>query len=133
VQAVTVWSADSLEAEPFWTAGAQAHAVRIRAAQREQVDAVVSAAPGTVQVECRVEEGHPVDRLVEAAKGADLLVLSSHGHGRMHQAVVGSVAAGCIRRAPCPVLVVPAPRHERIHRQRRAEPLRAPLPRAPRG
>jgi nucleotide-binding universal stress UspA family protein len=127
VHAVTVWSADTLEAEPFWSAGATAHVERIRAAQREQVEAVESALPGTVHVECHVVEGHPVDRLVEAAEGADLLVLSSHGHGRMHQAIVGSVAAGCIRRASCPVLVVPAPQREHVH-HRHHEPLRAPLP-----
>jgi nucleotide-binding universal stress UspA family protein len=43
-----------------------------------------------------------VDRL-----GADLVVMSrSEGH-ELRRAVLGSVVAGVLRRAPCPVLVVP--------------------------
>ena len=41
---------------------------------------------------------------------ADLLVLGTHGRtGRLHM-LVGSVAEAVIRRAVCPVLVVPAAR-----------------------
>lgn len=47
--------------------------------------------------------------LKEAEKlEADLIVVGSHGHGALYQALVGSVSEGIIRGAPCPVLVVPA-------------------------
>ncbi len=46
-----------------------------------------------------------VPALLEAAKGADLLVVGSKGHGRFHDALLGSVAHQCIRHAKCPVIV----------------------------
>jgi nucleotide-binding universal stress UspA family protein len=59
-------------------------------------------------------EGAPVRVLTRAAEQADLLVLGSHGHGRVFHAVVGSVADECIRAAACPVLIVPVPHAERV-------------------
>jgi nucleotide-binding universal stress UspA family protein len=38
---------------------------------------------------------------------ADLIVVGSHGHGPVHQLLVGGVSEGVLRRARCPVLVVP--------------------------
>ena len=39
---------------------------------------------------------------------AAMLVLGSHGHGRVYDIVVGSVAEGVVRAAKLPVLLVPA-------------------------
>ena len=45
-----------------------------------------------------------------AAGGAgDLLVLGSHGHSRVRHTVLGSVSEECIRKAACPVVVIPVP------------------------
>jgi nucleotide-binding universal stress UspA family protein len=42
-----------------------------------------------------------------AAKvGADLIAIGSHGHTGLRYALLGSVAAGVARQAPCPVLTV---------------------------
>ena len=41
--------------------------------------------------------------------GAEVLVLGSRGHGRLHTLFVGSVAAQVLRGAKVPVLVVPQP------------------------
>ena len=40
---------------------------------------------------------------------AGIIVLGSHGHGRLHTLLVGSVASGVLRGAKVPVLVVPHP------------------------
>jgi nucleotide-binding universal stress UspA family protein len=45
--------------------------------------------------------------LARAAVDADLLVVGSRGRGRMSAALLGSVSMGCVRRAPCPVVIVP--------------------------
>jgi nucleotide-binding universal stress UspA family protein len=45
--------------------------------------------------------------LVEQARGADLLVLGSHGYGGLFPAVRGTVADECLRAASCPVVVLP--------------------------
>jgi nucleotide-binding universal stress UspA family protein len=54
------------------------------------------------------ERGDPSSELLEQAEeGVDLLVLGSHGFGPVMRLMLGSVAARVIRRAQCPVLVVP--------------------------
>jgi nucleotide-binding universal stress UspA family protein len=64
-------------------------------------------APPT-QVNSRVVQGHPAQVLLEAARGAQLLVVGSRGHGTLAGVLLGSVSQHCVQHAPCPVLVVPA-------------------------
>jgi len=54
-----------------------------------------------------VDVGHPVDRLIAAAadEEASLIVVGAH---EPHRSLSGSVSAEITRRAPCPVVVVPA-------------------------
>lgn len=57
-----------------------------------------------------VIQGYPVDKILEEAKKvhADLIVMGSHGHGALRNLLVGSVAEGVLRKAACPVLIVPS-------------------------
>jgi nucleotide-binding universal stress UspA family protein len=57
-----------------------------------------------------VQIGTPLTEIVNAAKDwpADLIVIGSHGRGGVKRALLGSVAEGVMRNAPCPVLVVRA-------------------------
>jgi nucleotide-binding universal stress UspA family protein len=56
------------------------------------------------------ERGDPVQKLLEAAEmGVDLLVLGSRGFGPVMRLLIGSISSRVIRKAPCPVLVVPRP------------------------
>jgi nucleotide-binding universal stress UspA family protein len=61
---------------------------------------------GDCGAEWRVEEGHPSDGLVAAAKeaGAAMIVVGSTGP---RSSLLGSISADVSRRAPCPVVVVP--------------------------
>jgi nucleotide-binding universal stress UspA family protein len=68
------------------------------------VDAALAGHPG-VSVERRVVNGHPAPVLVEASKGADLLVIGSRGHGEFVGMLLGSVSEFCTTNAHCPVLV----------------------------
>jgi nucleotide-binding universal stress UspA family protein len=61
-----------------------------------------------LEVEKIVVEGRPEQALVDAAAGADLLVIGSHGHGRLHDLVLGSVSHYCTQHAPCEVEIVPS-------------------------
>ncbi len=54
----------------------------------------------------RVVEGAPARSLLEIAKGADLLVLGSRGHGPFVGMLLGSVSEYCAAHATCPVVVV---------------------------
>ena len=59
-----------------------------------------------IQVCPRVVEGRAGRVLVEAAEGADLLVLGCSGHGGLAGALLGSVGQFCVHHAPCPVLIM---------------------------
>ncbi|GAB3844093.1 universal stress protein [Dactylosporangium cerinum] len=60
-----------------------------------------------VEVRTCVVQGHPAQVLLEAATGADMLVLGSRGHGAFAGMLLGSVSQHCVQHASCPVLVVP--------------------------
>ena len=57
-------------------------------------------------LETLVAMGDTVDTLVEAAKGAQLLVLGSRGRSSFAGLTLGSVSQACAARADCPVVVV---------------------------
>ena len=76
----------------------------IRATLETALAPLRTAHSGTV-IEGRVVRGHPAPILVEASKGADLLVVGSRGHGEFVGMVIGSVSGHCAAHAHCPVLV----------------------------
>jgi universal stress protein A len=55
-----------------------------------------------------VPVGVPVELIVGTARSwpADLVVIGSHGRDGLNRFLLGSVAEGVTRHAPCPVLVV---------------------------
>lgn len=53
-----------------------------------------------------VREGLSAKVLLDASRGATLLVLGSRGHGGFAGLLLGSVSASCAEHARCPVLVV---------------------------
>jgi nucleotide-binding universal stress UspA family protein len=58
-----------------------------------------------VTVHPRVVEGHPAPVLIEASRGAELVVVGSRGHGEFAGMLLGSVSEHCVTHAHCPVLV----------------------------
>lgn len=73
------------------------------------VDDALGVTPG-VEVEQSVLEGTPAQVLVEAAQGADLLVVGTRGHGGFTGLLLGSVSQQAAHHAPCPVVIVPHPK-----------------------
>ena len=61
--------------------------------------------PG-IDIDLTVVEGRAAPMLLEAARGASLLVVGSRGHGELTGLLLGSVSEHCVGRAPCPVTVV---------------------------
>jgi len=78
--------------------------VDVRRVLKSNVDDLQKDHPG-LRIESRVLHGHPAPLLVEASKGADLLVVGSRGHGEFVGMLIGSVGEYCATNAHCPVLV----------------------------
>lgn len=53
-----------------------------------------------------ISQGHPTFVLLDASKGADMLVVGSRGLGGFAGLLLGSVSSSCAEHATCPVLVV---------------------------
>ena len=77
-------------------------------------------------------QGHPVAQIIAHAKKleAGYIVLGSHGHTTFYDLVAGSTASGVLKRATCPVVVVPAAPTKSTRRKSRRNnhPLRRTLP-----
>jgi nucleotide-binding universal stress UspA family protein len=73
--------------------------------------AVAEAEQAGVPAEELSRHGRPAHEIVAVARerSARLIVVGSHGFGPVESLVLGSVSAGVLRHAPCPVLVVPVP------------------------
>ena len=63
---------------------------------------------GGIEVEAQVREGYPATVIVEEAesRGADLIVLGTHGHTGIKHLLLGSIAERVVQHAHCPVLTV---------------------------
>ena len=53
--------------------------------------------------------GNPTRKILQEITRVkpDLVVVGSHGHGRVYEALLGSVSSAVVHKAPCPVVVVP--------------------------
>src|SRR5262249_3630560 len=106
VQAVMAWTPDITTVDlPITTPSEEIRAT----AERVLGDAVRAGATEfpNATIATEVVEGRAAEVLTRAAEAADLLVLGSHGHGRVHHVVLGSVTEECVRAGKRPVVVVP--------------------------
>ncbi len=119
-----------LAADPFFTA-ASAHVESVQQQMREApamleqaVATILEPDPGRV-VTSTALEGVPHEVIVREAGdwGADLIVLGSHGYGRVRRAILGSVAAAVAVEAPCAVEIIRMGRPSTAVRHGAAEPV----------
>ena len=78
--------------------------------ERQQLQALAERLdrPGR-EVTALVVQGAIADTvLAEASRlGIDLIVMGSHGYGALAELIVGGVSKVVLKRAPCPVLIIP--------------------------
>lgn len=67
--------------------------------------------PADCTVELHAVRGQSSAKLLEAAQGAELLVVGRRGAGGFRGLLTGSTADQVVRHAPCPVVVVPVEDH----------------------
>jgi nucleotide-binding universal stress UspA family protein len=86
-------------------------------ASRECLRKVVPTVAG-VKYEHHYLTGVPCSAIVDFAADnhIDLIVMASHGRSGISRLVLGSIAEGVMRKAPCPVLIVkqPGATHETV-------------------
>ena len=110
VQAVTAFTFDGVDGSSL-TYRQRQHEVAEQMLGKQVVAALAD--NPRVAVTTRVVFGEATEVLLDSAHNADLLVLGSHGHGRLYHAVLGSVTEACVRGGICPVVVVPVPASEK--------------------
>lgn len=74
---------------------------------QEALAAVTVSLDAHTTIDSHVIPGDPIDVLVKAAAGADLLVVGSRGRGGFTGLLLGSVSQRCAERSRCPVVIVP--------------------------
>ena len=67
----------------------------------------VLSGPHPESVTVKAVHGFPVEELVSASKGADMVVLGSRGVGGFSRMLMGSTAGQVVQHAHCPVLIIP--------------------------
>ena len=88
---------------------------RLSADAARRLEAMASCLPPPVRASSAVVCGAPVPSIVKEAetRGADLIVMGTHGRRGMGHLLLGSVAERVVRLAPCPVLTVRESRADR--------------------
>ena len=82
----------------------------LREEHRYIQDAALALEQRGINVTPLLIQGATIDTILQEASKlqAEMIVMGSHGHGALYKAIVGSVSEGVIRKAVCPVLIVPA-------------------------
>jgi nucleotide-binding universal stress UspA family protein len=82
----------------------------LAAAGRRLLDEMLAAELGVgpaLEIRRDVVEAGPVEALLAAGEGAELLVVGSRGRGGFAGLLLGSVGQQCAQHARCPVAIVP--------------------------
>ncbi len=77
--------------------------------ERKIRDTYLNRVPIGVALQIEVRDGPGAETILAFAAEiqADLVVIGRHGHGRLSKTLFGGVAEKIVRKARCPVLVVP--------------------------
>jgi nucleotide-binding universal stress UspA family protein len=109
VDAVIAWQIPTMLQNYSWAPIGAQEARDFAQDARKRIDAVISEEVGPADnglVSSQVVHGHPAQVLLDAAAGADLLVVGRRGHGSFAEALLGSVSQHCVHHAHGPVLVM---------------------------
>jgi len=102
---------DSLNKNGIEAARAAIHD-RIRETSRRVTREIPQCPLNEENVQVRI--GNPVKQILSTARKGkyDLIIMGTHGHGKLGQSIIGSVAGEVIRRCSRPVMVVRLPEYD---------------------
>jgi nucleotide-binding universal stress UspA family protein len=109
VQAVIAWQWDGFDLPPHAATHPDQEREQAQRTIVREIESVGHPDRASVSIASEAVEGRAADVLTAAARDADLLVLGSHGHSRIRHTVLGSVSEECVRKANCPIVVLPVP------------------------
>jgi nucleotide-binding universal stress UspA family protein len=94
-------------------AGMDHFADRQMAERTEMLQSFMAPELAGIPVRSVVEQGDPAQAIVRRAceEHCDLILMPTHGYGSLRRILVGSITAGVLRHAPCPVLTGPHLEH----------------------
>ncbi len=92
----------------FFGTTAHEYYPQVEAEARAMFEKTLATAPpmDDLHVERTLEPGNPAEILVEASRGASLLVVGHRGRGAFRGMFLGSVSMHCVQQGHCPVVVV---------------------------
>jgi nucleotide-binding universal stress UspA family protein len=79
---------------------------QIRKEQDQRLAGLLATLPEDLRGEILYRSGSAPDEIAAAAKGRDLVLISTHGRRGLSHALLGSVAERVVRLSPVPVLVL---------------------------
>ena len=105
---VRAWSMTTAPQPGTWEPGYVPPLADWEQAVLEELTAHVAAArlDPAVRVHCHVVHRSPVQAMLSAAEGANLLVVGARGKGGFAGLLLGSVSDQLVHHAPCPVTVI---------------------------
>jgi nucleotide-binding universal stress UspA family protein len=94
---------------------------RARVQLTNSMQEAIDDAAAPVEISGELVDGYADEELARLSHEVDLLVCGSRGHGPLSGVILGSVSAGVLRKARCPVLVVPRGAHDSFAALHRAQ------------
>lgn len=107
IEIITAWNWDTVEDTSLATTDPATMVTRAEQTQLRAITEVIDPMDKHPPITRRIVQASATEALAEASQHADLVVVGTHGRGPVRSFLLGSVSLSVIKRAACPVVVMP--------------------------